>query len=439
MNKRLLWIPVGIIVVGFILNSIIKGCNDSEPGSVFTAEVPNSKVAVDKSNLKALDLYIDFSGSMRGYIDFSKLSDGANAKSDMKSTVTTFLDKVEAIFSIKSANHCGDKVYDKNVFRKALQDESIFNSGTTLLHDMIEKNCANANDSTVKVIVSDMVLSFGKQKLLSSNDPYYNKNHLDDLSGTIHTAMTNIHSKGLDVVFLQYYSDYNGNYYCNFAENLRGGDAHKGKLMRERPYYILLVGKEIILKSILAEDCLRDAVNVYASFGINSSDKKTVPYVIKQDDSTNFWTQGSDSNLKGAFWTSSNWGDDKTKFHINCSDFKIPSYLNKNSLSGRCSEGSVNNINYDDGRGNISFILETKPFNQLDKNTNVSVEIVSTNNWKNDASIKDEDDVDKEAKELEGRTWGLNYIVDAMDNAFHGKKYSEGEVVGIFSFNLIKK
>ena len=438
MNKKLLWIPIGIIVVGLII--YWSTGKFQEPSPNFTAQVPNKETAVNKANIKSFELYIDFSGSMRGYVDFSNLANAANANSEMKSTITNFLDKVEEAYQVKTANYCGGVSYDKDVFRRKLQDGSIFNQGTTLLHEMIEENCAKANDTTLVAIVSDMVLSFGRGKLIASKDTFYNKNHLDDLSGAIHTAMTNLKVKGLDVVLLQYYSDFNGRYYYNYTENISGSNAYHGKIMKNRPYYILLAGKEDALKSILAKDCIKDAENVYASFGIKESDMRTVSCNIIQNDTTLFWTQGNDTtNNVSGFWTSDDLEKNTTKFNIVCSDFKIPAYLNKKSLSGYCSVGKVSSITYDDRHDDISFCLETKPFDQLGKQTDVQIEIKSTNDWKNEATTLDNDDVDKKVEVLEKRTWGFSHIIDAIDLAFHGKDIPESNVIGKFTFVLIKK
>ena len=122
MNKKqiqkLLLIPLGIVIVGFIIYEIIKP--PIQEGSTFTAMVPDVKVATNQG-FTSFDLFIDFSGSMRGFIDFSNLKDGAIAKSDMTSTITAFLDKIEANFDVITQNHCGDKVYNKDDFRKKLQ------------------------------------------------------------------------------------------------------------------------------------------------------------------------------------------------------------------------------------------------------------------------------------------------------------------------------
>ena len=438
MNKKLLWIPIGIIIIGIVAHFILKGCHDVEPGHIFEAQVPNEEIA-DQTDFKAFELFVDFSGSMKGYVDFSNVVDGANARSEMKSTVTTFLDKVEAKYHVKTNCHVNDnRCLEKDAFRRALEDKSVFCTGETLLHKMLENICTNANDTTVITIVSDLVLSFGKNKIILEKDVYYNKHHLDDLSAAIHSAMMGLKSKGLDVLLLQYYCDFNGKYYYNYTENIEGTNAYMNQLMKNRPFYVLLIGKEQYLKGILAKDCIEDAKNVYASFIIKDSDLKIAQFSIEQDSSTNFWTLGN-AEGKGGFWTSSDLGSDKTKFNISCQDFKIPAYLNKKSLTANCSEGLVSSIDYDDQYKTLKFSIETKPFKDLKKITNLKVEIVSTNEWRGDASIKDDDDVNKDLVELEGRTWGLRHIIDAIDKAYHDKSISEGAVVGHFSFDLIKK
>lgn len=435
MNKKILWIPAALIFIGIILLAN-KGCQHQEDGNNFSAKVVKTDYT-GQDNIKNFELFIDFSGSMRGFVDYSNIGDSYNANSNMKSTITAFLDNIEASYNIKTRNHCTGKTYDKDSFSKRLQDQSLFSGGTTLLHDMISEACTKANDSTVVAIVSDMVLSFGRQKLLSSNDRYYNKNHLDDLVSVIHATMVKNRQSGIHVILSQYYSDYNGNYYCNYTENLEDGSAYKGKLMKHRPFYILLVGKEEALKGIFANKCLRDAENVYSSFGINANDWANVPFEIKQDKETEFWTVGSDPNRNGTFWTSANWDSYKTIFYIDCPNFKIPSFLNKKDLKANCLNGAVSNISYDDLHGRLSYILETKPFKELAKETEVEVNIISTNNWKSSATILD--DVNKDLDTLESRTWGLSSLIQVFDDVYRNKASYEGDVVGKFSFILVKK
>ena len=204
MNKKLILIPVLIVVVGLVINQIVNPDKTSELGCKFTAQVPDCAKSGGSAGIKSQHLYIDFSGSMRGFIDFSGVADAKDAKSTMLSTVTTYLDKLEASYNIKTVNHCEGKTYTKDEFRRQVQSKSIFNGGVTLLQDLVAEKCRVADDTTVVAIVSDMVLSYGRAKLNKEGDIYYNKHNLDGLNSVIHGAMTSLKQRELDVLLLQY-------------------------------------------------------------------------------------------------------------------------------------------------------------------------------------------------------------------------------------------
>ena len=215
MNKKILWIPIGLILTGVLINTWLP---EEEAGSKFEALIPKHENAEKCKDLKNLEMHIDFSGSMKGFIDFSNTPHSFSAQNIFVSTTTTLLDKVESEYSIKTQSFCGGKSYSKDVFRGKLEDKSIFNEGTTLLHNTISQLSQKANDSTVIAIATDMILSYGKAKIIAEKDTFYNKHNLDGLSAAVYGAMTNLKSKKLDIVIAQYLSDFNGKYYYNYTE-----------------------------------------------------------------------------------------------------------------------------------------------------------------------------------------------------------------------------
>lgn len=433
MNKKLFWIPIGIIIIILILWPNPKGPR----GGRFLAKIP--VVESTKAKVSGLDLFIDFSGSMRGYIDFSGLPNSSEAKNTMLSTVTTFLDNVESNYQINTVSYCGKKTYAKDVFRQAMQNKSIFNAGTTLLQQMIAEASVKAGKTNVVAIVSDMILSYGRTKILAENDTAYNKHHLDELGGAIHSAMSSVKSKGLDVILLQYYSSFNGNYYYNYTENLKGLASYKGILMKDRPFYILLIGEKDCLKSILNKDCLKESENVYSSFGLEAGDMKPIDYIINEENSS-YWAKGNDEGEDGVFWTTSNLGTEKTKFKIECNDFKVPSYINKRSISVKVNESiesvDISKIHYDEQYSSLTLVVNLKPFNQLKKEGTAEFSVISSNSWKDNVNI--DNDVAQAVDKIERRTWGFGTILSFIDLAFHGKQKTDGETIAEFSFGYSK-
>ena len=436
MNKKLLWIPIGIVLSILIIKEIVT----PEPryGSDFIAEVPATEQG-KYTSMKKLELYIDFSKSMRGFIDFSQLPNSNDASGTMKSTITKFLDNVEAEYGIVTKSICGNRTYDKNKFRGALDNRTIFNSDVTLLQQFIEDKVKHVNDSTVITIVSDMVLSYGKEKLLSEQDTFYNHNQLDALVSTIHSAMKTVKKKGCDVILLQYLSDFNGKYYCNYTENIKEGKAYKNMLMKDRPYYMLLIGVKENLKALLADECLMKAENVYSSFGLENHFVETSFEIDEKKE--NNWTKGDDSSEKGVFWTTADLGDYKTVFSVSCDSFLIPSYLNADKLHA-IGNKYVSNVmltvgDYDAKSRKLKFNVQLQSFKQLDRKSDIVIDFFCDNSWVKECNLSD--DVNQPLDSLKKKTWEIEKLVDAIDEAFRGRNASSEEKVATFSFGINKQ
>ena len=436
MNKKLLWIPIGIVLSILIIKEIVT----PEPryGSDFIAEVPATEQG-KYTSMKKLELYIDFSKSMRGFIDFSQLPNSNDASGTMKSTITKFLDNVEAEYGIVTKSICGNRTYDKNKFRGALDNKTIFNSDVTLLQQFIEDKVKHVNDSTVITIVSDMVLSYGKEKLLSEQDTFYNHNQLDALVSTIHSAMKTVKKKGCDVILLQYLSDFNGKYYCNYTENIKEGRAYKNMLMKDRPYYMLLIGVKENLKALLADECLMKAENVYSSFGLENHFVETSFEIDEKKE--NNWTKGDDSSEKGVFWTTADLGDYKTVFSVSCDSFLIPSYLNADKLHAIGNQ-YVSNVmltvgDYDAKSRKLKFNVQLQSFKQLDRKSDIVIDFFCDNSWVKECNLSD--DVNQPLDSLKKKTWEIEKLVDAIDEAFRGRNASSEEKVATFSFGINKQ
>lgn len=433
-KTKIILIIVGVILAGYVINKMVK--KEKEYNNNFTAYIPKDEATI-KTEIKSLYLYIDFSGSMRGYVDFGGVANSQNANSTLISTVSNFLDNIESEYSIQTKSICGDNSFLKDEFRNAMEDRTVFNGGTTILHKMIAEKAAKANSKDVIAIVSDMVLSFGKPKLIEQNDNHYNKHHLDGLASAIHGAMTKVKSSGLDILLMQYYSDFNGNFYYNYTENIEDGDAYKNRLMKNRPFYIMLIGKKDVLKSILAKDCLKDAEQIYSSFTLSEEDLEAKAFEV--EDKSGYWIKGDKASATSAgFWTSTNLKDNTTEYAISCHDVVIPPYLDKENLIASSVNGETTNLKYDKENNSLSFTFTTVPYKDLANNDSISVEIRSKRNlWGKESSISD--DRDQKDKDIQGKTWGFESIINAIDEAFNGKKGLEDAIVGKFSFNLSKR
>ena len=432
MNKKsILGIPILIGVIALIAWAFWPTGTDA--GSKFTAKVQPLE-AVNVDSVKVVNLYVDFSGSMRGYVDFAGVESGKNT---FISTVSSMLDNIESEYKLVSVSKCGDRKYSKDPLRLAMQNKKIYNQQTTSIQSMIAEAKAKAGTNSLSIVVSDMVMSFGKRKLIESQDMFYNKTQIDGLGAAIHSEMKAIKNNGLDVMMVQYLSDYNGRYYCNYTENLKEPERYKNKKMENRPFYIFFIGKASLLRDMLSKHVIKDFTNIYTSFDIEPCSKETTYQIVAKEEnkSAKLWNIGDIQNPDGlgTIWTTDDLNDSQAAFTFTCADFIVPPYCySKNTKLSVVSEPDVIStavVNYP----SFSIDVTLKPFNELES-CNVELCVICNNNWAETSSTLD--DINEE--NLEGKTWGLAKIVEKIDDAFYPQGRNYDQVVGIFNFKIQK-
>lgn len=432
MNKKIiLGVPILIGVIALIVWAFWPV--ETDAGNKFTAKV-QSPEAVNVDSVKSVNLYVDFSGSMRGYVDFAGIESGKNT---FISTVSSMLDNLESEYKMVSVSRCGGRDYRKDPLRLAMQNKQIFNLQTTSIQGMIGEAKAKAGANSLSIVVSDMVMSWGKKKIIESRDTFYNKTQIDGLGAAIHSEMKAIKSNGLDVMMVQYLSDYNGRYYCNYTENIKEPDKYKDKKMEDRPFYIFFIGKASLLKDMLYKHVIKDYANIYTSFDVDPCSKETKYQIAAKegDKYAKLWNIGDIQNPDGlgTIWTTDDLNDSIATFTFTCADFIVPPYCNSNEKKlSAVSEPDVIStavVHYPD----FSIDVTLKPFNKL-KSGNVELRVICNNNWAESSSTFD----DINEKELEKKTWGLAHIIEKIDGAFYPKGRNYDQVVGIFNFRIQK-
>lgn len=431
-KKTIFGIPLLLGAIAIILWLFIG--IDPKAGNKFEAMV-QSPESLKADSLKTVNMYVDFSGSMRGYIDFAGIESGKNT---FISTVSSMLDNLESTYKVTSESKCGDKQYGKDQLRLAMQNKAIFNAKTTSIQDMLHGARLKANNQSLSIIVSDMVMSWGVTKIRVSKDTLYNLTQIDGLGAAIHSEMKSIKDSGLDVMIAQYLSDYNGNWYCNFTENLKSPNKYKGKKMENRPFYILIIGNANTLKELIMKNCIKDYNNIYTSFDIDKC-TKTVEYNVSAKDGdkyANLWTIGNIENPddKGTIWTTDDLESSTSTFTFKCNDLLIPAYC----FNGDCKYLSVKStpnviVSSDIKYPNFSMDVTLKPFNELESQ-DIELNVICKNHWAKESSTFN----DIEESDMGGKTWGIAKVFEKIDAAFYPGGRNYDQVVGIFNFRIQK-
>lgn len=441
MNKKLV-IIITILVVLFIYFLIPSKSVGNKFEAMVLPNNSNSQI-VSTDNLKGLSLFADFSGSMKGFIDFSQMENSESVSNIFISTVGNFLDKIDTEYDVPISAKIGPTTYNKEKFIYMLRTGQGLNSSTTMLHNLFNDAVKSATDSTVSVVLSDMVLSYGKKEILMRKDTFYNANQLDALGTEIHAVMSTAKKKGLHVIILQYFSSFNGKYYYNYTENIKAPDVYKNKHMKDRPFYMAIIGKESSLKSIMENKCISKANNIYTTFDYSNNNFVATTYNIKEADSASVWNIGDpyngDENKIGTLWSEYDYKGITTKVNITCKDFRVPEYIDGKDLQASFSTSSINSIDkitYDENKG-LFFEVVFSEFSRLKNNEDIKIEIYKDINWGNASTVAD--DVDKDMSELEKKTWGFSTILDYIDKAYFKGSRTTQIKLGEFNFNIVKK
>lgn len=427
-TKKMLLIGAGV----FVVIMMTLGLFETTYNNSFTATRPE---VVETENGKSitLNMVVDHSGSMRGYTDLT----GLNAeKLNFVSNVCDLLTSFESKFKSNSTVYCGENTYNKvGDFSKELSNNNIFQGGATEIGDLIT-NCIEkqVSDTSICAVVSDMVLSYGLN-VLRTKGRDYNKIQLEDgLGHTIYEAATIAKDKGYDIIIMKYTSDFNGKYYYDCTENnLNSHKPYQGKLMQDRPYYIMLIGKKECILAVY-EKCIKECDALYTSFEFEEGDKAEN---ITIEHENKAWLIGNDpSSMTSAIYTKNDLRNTQTEFFITYENFVLPKYIKSNSLTIKATENfTVKDKEYKNNT--LSFTLVSPEFDKMNTKNEVviTVSYKRPTNWEH-ISIKN--DVNQPLDSLKDKTWGVSKIFENIDKAYFEDEHPSENQVSTAIINFIK-
>lgn len=401
---------VGVMLKNMVNSSTYKNC---APKQIMTIANPPTGKATP--NIKNVDVYMDFSGSMRGYVDFST----PEGKATMIPIVCKAMTKLDDLYGIESRARCENKSYNQKGCEDALSNRKIFNEHVTLLDKMIEKSCDNLSDSSIAIIVSDMILSYGRSKLIQEKDTFYNQHHLQGLGSKIFNQATKLKQKSMHIVILQFLSDYNGKWYCNFTENLQQPIQCRNEILRNRPFYVMIIGSKANVIDIMEKNVFsvsEKPQHIYST--ISSSFTSTSPSYTFESESVD-WTflegENDSTDIVCFSLEGQNLDDEQSKITIAYDPKNIvaPSYVNQ-ELIVEADSNIFNKYLLDQRSGKINMTLQA--YNKLGDENLTTIQIVSSNRWVEESDL--DDDVKISINDLSGKTWGLKTLVDNISSAY---------------------
>lgn len=436
MNKKLLLIPVAIGIVILIFLSILK--KDPVHGNLAEMEVPSEAAAAAES-FDALTVILDNSGSMQGYVNFGAGAGFPDAKQTMITNVADFMTNVDTRCKLTSTALCGKNSYTSDKLIAGMRDCSVFSGAVTELDGLVKSAIELASDTGVAVIVSDMVLSYGKAAIVKSRNNSYNLQELPALSSLVGNQFKHV-KDNVGVLILKYNSDFNGHFYYNYTENIEPCDFKK-TLMKDRPYYFFVVGKDAYIKQLCAANCFPKPDAVYSTIEIDDKDMKTQSFTVKQTSSPEVWTIGDINNPEAdkktiCLWTKDNFGDTRSTFRFSFDKIELPLYA-AGTLEAEYDTDVVSAVNFDAAALDY-FSVTLQPFDRLpkeDSDVKIKIELVKNIDA---TSCSVEKDTDVDATALEGKTWGFGSIIAKIYEAY-GIENGDDETVAELKFAISKK
>ena len=440
MKYKALIIAVVAVVVIILLNI-------STPPPVIHGnkwEVETSKVTPATDNairLSTVYVNVDNSGSMKGYVDFSGYPQVNN---NFVANVTRPLDYFKNHYKSYLDIQCGSTRTDDILnFTNRLNNGSILTGAVTELDKMILAASRQVSDTTISILVSDLLLSAGHQAIIKANDHYLTIHKLPELGSTIRTSLMD--AKSIGVLILQYYSDFNGNYYYNCTENTENRAFYRGNLLHNRPYYLMVLGTHKMLKDLLANQIFADYKNIYASFGLDASDMQKGHYKPSAE-SAFVWqydnsAEDPNGEIMGTLWTNTDMGNVQDVFTVSFDRFDIPAFVGKQYEIGDYSlDPVIDNVRdiSASGQPNLKFEIKMKPFNQLPDSAEAEFTLVCKTDWAVSATIDNDADINN-VEELEGKTFGLSTIIKNIDDVYYGLNQRQPEVVARVRFKIAKE
>ena len=425
IKKVVTLIVIVLAIVFFIINAIM---NTSEIGNIREMKVVElSKTTTDVLKNKRFVLFMDNSGSMKGYMDFASTANPEEFKEAKRvaiSTLSAILDNTQSTTGKEPVTICGRVQRDRKKFIADFQNSSLFRGSITELGEMMTKAADTANDSTIVGLFSDLVLSAGIEKVKKDID--YNRHHLDDLKATIHSAAKKIKNNGLDIAIVRYLSDFNGSYYCTYQEDKRKD--LKDKCLKNRPYYIVLIGKSDVIQAMI-ENCFKLSLGENEVFStvcqqqprlssqsFTITNNSTSAWIIGNPKSENTHDTSKTDKDVITLWTKSDLKHLKGTFDLTFNEIPMPYYASTEILplisDGNKTIESVSEIT------RRSCKLTLLSYNKLPESGDVRFTLISKKNLWIDSNSSMDDDSKNSQKDMENKTWGLSAFTTGIMDAY---------------------
>ncbi len=448
--KKVLVIFIGTVIMGalFICCHGAHSNGEKKGGAKETSDQTPSAASPSNTNqigahVEAVDIYVDASGSMKGYID------GVQGK--LKEVVPLLIPNLtncDRMGLCKENIKCytiynkKPKLKDTDTFGPSITNASIFNGQSTEVHEMFKVVADEVvnNPNHVGIIVSDCILSFSGNELKNNKEKNYND--IAVLRTEVTQAMTVLYNKGMNVCIVKYTSDFNGNYYYDY-HNQKLSSA-KNQTMKKRPFYLVLVGKRELVDAMFNKEVIPNGYEAVFSFNKEGAKPE---YRFLRASKASSWVPEIEGNIPTiSTKVKANKNINAAYVYLEIGDFELPSYLDSKRdliMSSPKSDGkyiaSVSRVKQADIENAKDLIAVKGKTPDLTGKNIYKVIFKNNDHLKNLTDFKDRiyfeaptmnalsSEIEKDdansigsLQDLEGKTFMFNHLIDGLRAAYSG-------------------
>jgi hypothetical protein len=425
MNKKI----VTLIVIVLAVLLAIKICTPSDHGEL--VQTAHDALTKSRSKPKAIEIFIDASGSMKGYVDgvqgtFKENVPELTTKPLNTNTFGLSEDSVRC-FTINNTVLIPHKT---KVFCDNISNCSLFGGASTEVHNMFDVVASRIqeNPGRVGVIVTDGILSFPHSSIV--NNPEKNRYDIGILKSNVTSSMTKLVNQKLSVAIVQYKSEFNGRYYYTYHDKQLNSAVNH--ILNNRPYYFIMVGNKENLDAMFNYEVLPKG---YTGVYMYNTECAHPEYTVIRAQKSGAIVNISDNIPVVAVGQK---GPQAPYFYIGIKDFSIASYLEpldklmEQPLCDHIIIDKVEKVDYND----------VNTDKNLKKNVNVEftylykITLKSNEELRDISSVKDkiyfisqsfnakdseiENDEVEDLVELEGKTFMFSHLIEAIERAYVG-------------------
>ena len=234
------------VTLSLVLVAIIFGASSCD--SKWTL-LPKDESTAVKADVDTINIYLDVSKSMRGYID-GVSSNADSSQFNLKRVVSTIVTEAERLSSKQTCcyavldSKCN--LVDTSIFPERIIDNSIFSGNETQFGEMLTSAINGTGKNGLSVVVTDGIMSYPPKQ---SN---LNVIGIENLKVQVKRAAEQARIKGNSILIVKYNTDFKTSYYCN-CDNAKPAFAANEPIMKKRPYYLIMIGNENAIYSLYSK------------------------------------------------------------------------------------------------------------------------------------------------------------------------------------------